>query len=349
MAILTGQTVANSYNMLLTLATGSISSSPQVIEDGLGGDTSLSLSDSGVTSTGTLTVDGVSTLTGAVTATGGVVGDLTGTATVATKATTVVVVDESSNSTCFPLFTTQTTGNLSVKTGTNLAFNSVSGLLTATGFSGAFFTGDVTGDVTGDITGNVTAASVLDNGVTATTQPSGTDNTTVATTAFAVALSHVPAGAITQYGAASAPTGWLLCDGAAVSRTTYSALFAIVATTYGVGDGSSTFNLPDLQGNVAVGKDGETFTDIGDTGGVEEHPLTTAEMPAHGHAVNFRFESNLVLVDSSLETTVAGGNKVDHLTQDTTISTDTGPTGGDPVEAHTNLQPYLVLNYIIKT
>lgn len=63
----------------------------------------------------------------------------------------------------------------------------------------------------------------------------------------------VPAGALVQYGGSSAPTGWLLCDGTAVSRATYAALFAVLAGTYGTGDGSTTFNLPDLRGRMAVG------------------------------------------------------------------------------------------------
>lgn len=63
----------------------------------------------------------------------------------------------------------------------------------------------------------------------------------------------VPTGAVSPYAAAAAPTGWLLCDGAAVSRTTFSALFGVISTTYGVGDGSTTFNVPDLRGRLAVG------------------------------------------------------------------------------------------------
>ena len=66
MGALTGQTVASTYDLLLKLETTAVTSSPQVIEDGTGGNTSLSLSNTGITSTGTLTVDGVSTLTGAV-------------------------------------------------------------------------------------------------------------------------------------------------------------------------------------------------------------------------------------------------------------------------------------------
>jgi hypothetical protein len=61
-------------------------------------------------------------------------------------------------------------------------------------------------------------------------------------------------GMVAAYAGSSAPSGWLLCDGTAVSRTTYSALFAAIGTSYGAGDGSTTFNLPDLRGRVPVGK-----------------------------------------------------------------------------------------------
>jgi len=65
----------------------------------------------------------------------------------------------------------------------------------------------------------------------------------------------VPPGVILPYGAATAPSGYLLCDGSAVSRTTYADLFSVIGTTYGAGDGSTTFNLPHLKGTVPVGKD----------------------------------------------------------------------------------------------
>ena len=71
--------------------------------------------------------------------------------------------------------------------------------------------------------------------------------------AWVAVATAAPAGRIEAYAGATAPTGYLLCDGTAVSRTTYAALFAITSTTYGVGDGSTTFNVPDLRGRVPVG------------------------------------------------------------------------------------------------
>ena len=77
----------------------------------------------------------------------------------------------------------------------------------------------------------------------------------------------VPIGAILAYSGASAPTGWVLCDGAAISRTTYATLFANIGTNFGAGDGSTTFNVPDLRGRVLVGKD--------DMGGVAASRVTS--------------------------------------------------------------------------
>lgn len=84
--------------------------------------------------------------------------------------------------------------------------------------------------------------------------------------------SLLPSGAITAYGAASAPTGWLLCNGAAISRTTYAVLFAVIGTTYGVGDGSTTFNIPNLTQRFPLGKAASgTGATLGATGGAIDH------------------------------------------------------------------------------
>ena len=86
-------------------------------------------------------------------------------------------------------------------------------------------------------------------------------------------------GAITGEGklwfTATAPTGWLLCDGSAVSRTTYADLFAVIGQTYGAGDGT-TFNLPDFRGRVPAGPDGVNFPLIGDKVGLDSNQIDAA-------------------------------------------------------------------------
>lgn len=159
----------------------------------------------------------------------------------------------------------------------------------------------------------------------------------------------MPSGAIMDYAGSSAPSGWLLCFGQAVSRTTYADLFAALGTTYGSGDGSTTFNLPDLRGRVAAGKDdmggtaasrltsggsGITGTTLGAAGGTQTHTLTTAEMPGHTHTVSLAAGANS-FSDGSGSIVTSGG------------STTTNSTGGGG--AHQNTQPTIVLNKIIKT
>jgi microcystin-dependent protein len=147
-------------------------------------------------------------------------------------------------------------------------------------------------------------------------------------------LSGIPTGSIFNWATSSAPTGYLICDGSAVSRTTYSALFAVISTTYGSGDGSTTFNVPNLKGKVVVGyNSAETeFDALGETGGTKTHTLTEAELAAHTHTVTNGVTAGL----SSL----GGGGSI-NVGQVTTSSTGSG-------NAHNNLQPYIVLNAIIK-
>jgi microcystin-dependent protein len=101
------------------------------------------------------------------------------------------------------------------------------------------------------------------------------------------ALSASPGDLIVS--AAATRGGALLCDGSAVSRTTYSALFAAIGTVYGAGDGSSTFNLPDYRGRVILGAGagaGLTNRVLGTSGGEEAHLLASTEMPVHAHIIN---------------------------------------------------------------
>jgi len=98
----------------------------------------------------------------------------------------------------------------------------------------------------------------------------------------------VPTGLMMPYGAPTPPAGWLACNGQAVSRTQYPALFSIISVNWGSGDGSSTFNVPDLRGRAAIGigtaASGTVYT-LGATGGEEKHLLLLAELAAHSHAL----------------------------------------------------------------
>lgn len=149
--------------------------------------------------------------------------------------------------------------------------------------------------------------------------------------------SAVPVGTIIAYGGTSTPSGgWLPCDGSAVSRATYSALFTAISTTWGAGDGSTTFNVPDFRRRTAVGSGG-TGTGVlgnatGNTGGAETVTLSITEMPAHTHANQQGFSA------SSSGGTVQGAGAA--------FSTS-GSTGGGG--AHNNMQPSAVVTYVIKT
>ncbi len=167
----------------------------------------------------------------------------------------------------------------------------------------------------------------------------------------------VPPGSVVAYIASSAPGGWLLCDGSAISRTTYSILFGIIGTTYGSGDGSTTFTLPDMRGRVPVGYGsgaGLSARTMAATGGEETHTLTSDEMPSHnhnitdpGHAHSYVNNTNNQSTDNAFHTeTVADDSDIGATTGTSTTGITINNTGGG--QAHNNMQPFIVLNYIIK-
>jgi microcystin-dependent protein len=161
-----------------------------------------------------------------------------------------------------------------------------------------------------------------------------------------------PPGAVMAFAGTAAPTGWLLCNGNAVSRTTYATLFAAIGTTYGAGDGSTTFNLPDLLGRTIIGAgQGASLSNrtLAQKMGAETHTLSVSEMPSHTHGINDPGHSH------TYARTVSGSSFGDNSTNQTTATTATSSSttgitiqsagGGAP---HNNMQPSLVLNYIIK-
>lgn len=173
-----------------------------------------------------------------------------------------------------------------------------------------------------------------------------------------------PTGMLAPFAGTSAPTGWLLTFGQAVSRTTYAALFAVIGTTYGSGDGSTTFNLPDLRGRVVAGEDdmGGTSANrltglsggvdgdvLGGTGGLETNTLTIAEMPLHGHPA--RISTSGADPNASGGTLLQTGSASTYPaftgTPSNTPGQQIGGSGGGG--AHNNVQPTIILNYIIKT
>ena len=189
-------------------------------------------------------------------------------------------------------------------------------------------------------------------------------------------VNTTPVGSILDYAGSSAPNGWFICQGQTVSRTVYSRLFSVLGTTFGAGDGTTTFNLPDLRSRVTVGLGVDSWNDtLGETGGTNEVTLTEAQLPEHNHdkgtlnitssgshkhgystnddqvggleAGNFQRAGNGNT--SGLIGTGSGENKLtneSHTHSSSDFDGETGNTGDG--EAHTNLQPYIVLNKIIK-
>jgi microcystin-dependent protein len=161
--------------------------------------------------------------------------------------------------------------------------------------------------------------------------------------------SETPTGSVSAYAGSSSPDGWLLCDGSAISRTTYDTLYGIIGTTYGTTD-STDFKVPDMRGRVVAGQDdmGGTSANrltnpatttggidgdvLGGTGGSETHQLTIAELAAHTH----HGEHNIA------NSTAANGGGYAGQGGNSASSS----TGGD--DPHNNVQPTLILNYIIK-
>ena len=142
-------------------------------------------------------------------------------------------------------------------------------------------------------------------------------------------------GEIRQFAGSTAPSKWLVCDGSAVSRTTYADLFAVIGTTYGTGDGSTTFNLPDFKGRTAIGS--STSYALGTTGGEATHTLTVNEMPSHAHGSGaIAYINGTPYGFASLPST---GNHIAFA------SWTTNAAGGGL--AHNNMQPYCTVNYII--
>lgn len=160
-----------------------------------------------------------------------------------------------------------------------------------------------------------------------------------------VVNNNTPVGLISMYSGTTAPTGWLICDGSAISRTTYATLFGVIGTTYGSGDGSTTFNLPNLKGKVPVGLNNSDtdFDTIGETGGGKQ---TIIPMQWYNDFIDMRLKAGLSIPNWETYRKSASGTT-------STLSGESSQTGVMGVNENTtsdtngNLQPYIVLNYII--
>jgi len=177
----------------------------------------------------------------------------------------------------------------------------------------------------------------------------------------------IPPGSIFPYAAPTAPEGFLLCYGQEVSRITYSNLFAAIDITYGSGDGSTTFNVPDLRGRALIGLDnmGGTSADnvtndegdvLGGTGGEENHTITTDETPSHHHTLysnngehsttnGYRDGLGAIGGDNGVGSDYPVGTSSYYNANSNGVQYVASSGGGS---SHNNMQPWMAVNYIMR-
>jgi microcystin-dependent protein len=267
------------------------------------------------------------------------IGGVTGSVITIPNGTTAQVYCDGTN-----FFSSQTgsAGNFNVNG--NLVVSGTSTLTGATAVTGAL------SGSTATFSGAISSVSPVFTGTpTAPTASTGNSSTQIATTAFVQANNGSPTGTINMWPTATAPTGFLLCDGAAVSRSTYAALYAVVGTTFGSGDGSTTFNVPNYTNRMPYG------TTIGATGGsadavVVSHTHTATSIvtdPQHSHTT--AFGPRLGGGTSAVSNSDGGYSPITTSSVSTGITVATTNASSGVSGTNANLPPYLGINFIIKT
>ena len=219
--------------------------------------------------------------------------------------------------------------------------------------------------------------------VVTTVGATGSDNALPTEQAVREALtSLIPAGTMILFGGTSTPSGWFWCDGSAYSRTTYAALFAAIGTTWGVGDGSTTFNVPDLRGRAPIGVgqgSGLTNRTLGSKLGEEGHANTLAENGTHTHTGGLHAHTGglhshtggahthgvpsttgtsvgygraQATNNSNVENIISASGGAVATSSDGAVATSSdgavATTSSGSGTAHNTMQPSLVVNYLIK-